>query len=143
MSENVENNNPSTDLSSLIGGLLSNPDAISKMSNIISNLTANQNSTNSPPNNENKEIIEKSNDDIENNTSNDEDYSPTFQNFDTTNILSKMPGILSKISSAKFKSAPVFDSSPPGLNSRKQSILCSKSAVARSILSNNATESTE
>ena len=101
MNENIENNTTNTDLSSLVSNLLSNPDAISKMSNIISNLSSNANSDNSPPNNENKESEEESKGNIENNRLNNEDSSPTFQNFNTESIISNLPNILSKLSSQK------------------------------------------
>ena len=107
MSENIENNGTNVDLSSLVSNLLSNPDAISKMSNIISSLSSNTNGKNSPPSNENKEISKESKDNVESNTSNNKDSSPTFQNFDATNILAKMPEFLSKISSSKAEDSIV------------------------------------
>ncbi len=105
MSENVENNSTNADLSSLIGGLLSNPDAISKMSNIISNLASPPSGNNSPPNDENAGIEEAQAETTDINNSTNEDLSPTFQNFDTVDILSKMPEILSKISAVKAENS--------------------------------------
>ena len=101
MSNVLEESGSSFDLSSLLVNLLSNPETLSKMSNIISSLSANQNVINSPPNNNNEEDKEEITEDIKNTAPDNEASSPTFQNLDTANILSKMPEILSKISSVK------------------------------------------
>lgn len=101
MSNMPEESSGALDVSGLLGSLLSNPEAFSKMSNILSNLTSSTNSINPPQSNDNNGVNEELADNIENNTTNSKEYSPTFQNQDVTNILPKIPEILSKISSAK------------------------------------------
>ena len=105
MSESIQETNYPSDLSSLLGTLLSSPDTLSKMSNIISNLTSNANSNNSPPNENNSLDKEESESNSKDNTQNIENLSPTFQNSGTENILSKMPEILSKITSTKAENS--------------------------------------
>ena len=101
MSNMPEESSGALDVSGLLKSLLSNPEAFSKISNIISNLASSANSTNPPQNNDNNGINEELADNIENNTTNSKEYPPTFQNQDITNILPKIPEILSKISSVK------------------------------------------
>ena len=101
MSNMPEESSGALDVSGLLKSLLSNPEAFSKMSNIISNLASSANSTNPPQSNDNNGVNEELADNIENNTTNSKEYSPTFQNQDVTNILPKIPEILSKISSVK------------------------------------------
>ena len=101
MSNMPEESSGALDVSGLLGSLLSNPEAFSKMSNIISNLASSANSTNPPQSNDNNGVNEELADNIENNTTNSKEYSPTFQNQDVTDILPKIPEILSKISSVK------------------------------------------
>ena len=101
MSNMPEESRGALDVSGLLGSLLSNPEAFSKMSNILSNLTSSTNSINPPQSNDNNGVNEELADNIENNTTNSKEYSPTFQNQDVTNILPKIPEILSKISSVK------------------------------------------
>ena len=105
MDENSMGTPISSDLSSLVSGLLSNPEALSKISNIISKLSENENSSNSPPSSNipinNQEITEIS----EQEAPFDKDSSPTFQNFDINTILSKAPDILSKLSSTKIENS--------------------------------------
>ena len=101
MSNMPEESSGALDVSGLLKSLLSNPEAFSKMSNIISNLASSANSTNPPQSNDNNGVNAELADNIENNTTNSKEYSPTFQNQDVTNILPKIPEILSKISSAK------------------------------------------
>ena len=101
MSNMPEESSGALDVSGLLKSLLSNPEAFSKMSNILSNLTSSTNSINPPQINDNNGVNEELADNIENNTTNSKEYSPTFQNQDVTNILPKIPEILSKISSTK------------------------------------------
>ena len=101
MSNMPEESSGALDVSGLLSSLLSNPEAFSKMSNIISNLTSSVNSTNPPQSNDNNGVNAELADNIENNTTNSKEHSPTFQNQDVTNILPKIPEILSKISSVK------------------------------------------
>jgi hypothetical protein len=100
MSEDMEQNTNSKDLASIVSGLISNPNIISKINNILDNIDTASNSNNSPPNDNissNEEEIENDNSNIHVNPN---DYSPTFQNLDMGNFISKIPDILSKLSSA-------------------------------------------
>ena len=101
MSDTTEENKGGVDLSSLLGGLLSNPEAINKIASILSNVNLNSIGINSPPNSDLSTNNDNSNEDTGNQESNNESSSPTFQNIDTEKILSKMPQILSQISSNK------------------------------------------
>ena len=101
MSENEEKGASAIDASTLIANLLSNPDAISKIGNIISKLGESSNDTHSPPDNENTIDDNNTLQQNENNNSNIEKLSPTFQNLDMGNILSKLPAIISNFSSEK------------------------------------------
>lgn len=94
----IKNNN---DLSTLLGGLLSNPEMLSKISNLISVLGMPQSSDNSPQTTDNESTNSNINDNNESVLSNSEDISPTFQNSESNYILTKMPEILSKFSSSK------------------------------------------
>ena len=101
MSESTTENRNSMDFSSLVGGIISNPDALSKMSDIISKLGLNSGNTNPPPETQK----------VENNTNNttnlnekdalSSDTFPTSHNFEVNSIISEIPDILSKISSVK------------------------------------------
>lgn len=97
----------SPDLSTLLSSLISNPEILTKMGSIISNLNNTQNSNNSPLDSNNQ----GSNGDFEenngNNSSTINNISPTFQDFNLETILSKMPGILSEISSSKDENSLV------------------------------------
>ncbi len=101
MTESMGEARAPTDLSSLIGNLISNPEALSKISDIISNATSEHRGDNSPHSNE----IESNTEDIPSQTPeyslNNGETSPTFQNFEMGSILSKLPETLSKISSLK------------------------------------------
>jgi hypothetical protein len=101
MSESSLETNGSLDLSTLFSSLISNPDILSKMSNIISNLNTEQRSNPSPLDNDYQEKNNKREEDNVSNTSESKNDSPTFENTDVKTILSKMPEILSKISSEK------------------------------------------
>ncbi len=101
MSEGAEENKNTTDLSGLISGLISNPEALSKMSDIISKIGSNENGDNSPLETNISNNNQDTTDDKSDNATNIDDASPTFQNFDISNIISKIPNILSKMSSFK------------------------------------------
>jgi hypothetical protein len=101
MGDYAEENKAQVDISSAIGNLLSNPEALSKMSEILSKITSSENGSSSPPDPVNSDNIQESPDEKANITENSEGKSPTFQNFDTGAILSKMPDILSKLSTLK------------------------------------------
>ena len=101
MSESSHENNNLKDLSTLFSSLVSNPEIMSTMGNIISNLSANQNDVTPPLNDNFQGNNENSNENNENNIVNNEENSPTFQNFDPSDILSKIPNILSNFSSTK------------------------------------------
>ena len=100
MSEGMEQNTNSKDLASIVSGLISNPNIISKINNILDNIDTASNSNNSPPSNNISSNEEESENDNSNIHVNPNDYSPTFQNLDMGNFISKIPDILSKLSSA-------------------------------------------
>ena len=100
MDEKAEKPPQSFDLSSLIGTLFSNPEALSKIGNIISKIGESENNTNSP------QITDYSANNA-NNNENQSNYSdksnapsPTSENIEHNNIVSKLPDILSKITSS-------------------------------------------
>ena len=105
MSESSHENNNLKDLSTLFSSLVSNPEIMSTMGNIISNLSANQNDVTPPLNDNFQGNNENSNENNENNIVNNEENSPTFQNFDPSDILSKIPNILSNFSSTKAENS--------------------------------------
>lgn len=101
MSESTTENRNSMDFSSLVGGIISNPDALSKMTDIISKLGLNASGANSPleaekANKSTNDEVNSSEKDVLSSTN-----SSTSNNFEANNIISKMPDILSKISSIK------------------------------------------
>ena len=100
MEENAEKGIRNLDLSSLLGAMLSNPEMLSKIGNIISKIGNTETSTNSPPTSNNAENIETVTTPNKENSNNFEASSPTFQNHNNENIVSKLPDILSKISSS-------------------------------------------
>ena len=101
MSENTEENMSTPDLSSLVGGLLSNPETISKLASILSNLNFNNIDNTPPPDNNISQDSENISDNQSNNQDNNEGSSPTFQNADANKILTKIPQIMSQISANK------------------------------------------
>lgn len=105
MSEATEKETQSTDLSALIGNLLSNPEALSKMSNIIANIKKSENGDNPPPNSNNININDGSSLKINENEDNVDNVSTTFQNSEISGELSKLPEILSKLSSSNFENS--------------------------------------
>ena len=101
MEEKQEKSGSTFDVSSLIGTLISNPDSLSKMSEILAKATSSMQSGESPPSEEfsaNSEADKTTNDNF---TQNSENSTPTFQNSDAGEIISKLPHILSKLSSVK------------------------------------------
>lgn len=101
MSENEEKGASAIDASTLISNLLSNPDAISKIGNIISKLSESSNDTYSPPKDENTIDDNNTSRQNESNNSNIEEFPPTLQNLDMSRVLSKLPAIISNFSSEK------------------------------------------
>ena len=101
MEEKQEKSGSTFDVSSLIGTLISNPDSLSKMSEILAKATSSMQSGESPPSEEfsaNSEADKTTNDNF---TQNSENSTPTLQNSDAGEIISKLPHILSKLSSVK------------------------------------------
>ena len=107
MSEDMEQNTNSKDLASIVSGLISNPNIISKINNILDNIDTASNSNNSPPSNNISSNEKESENDNSNIHVNPNDYSPTFQNLDIGNFISKIPDILSKLSSASNENSIV------------------------------------
>lgn len=101
MSESAEESRGTADLSTLVSGLLSNPEAISKMGEIISKLGSGASENNPPPNADNLKNDEENKTQTDENTPPKEDSSPTFQKSDSNDVLLKLPQMLSKLSSVK------------------------------------------
>lgn len=101
MAESIEETKNNTDLATILGGLMSNPELTSKMGEILSGLSSAKKDDNSPPSDENSS----------NNTTDKEETMdvsqkgdisfPTFHNSDMGNILAKLPQIISNLSGEK------------------------------------------
>lgn len=104
MSESSSVQEPSTDLATLLSSLLSSPDSLSKISEIIDKRTNLENRDNSPQNN----IFSTNDDDItkavENSTDVLKDISPTPQNEEKENQSENPLGFLSFLSSERLSS---------------------------------------
>ena len=101
MTESIGEAQASNDLSSLLGSLILNPEALSKIGEIISNATSVQNEDNSPHSPQKENNSEETPPQIDNSTTNIKAIPPTFQNPNSNDILLKLPKILSKLSSEK------------------------------------------
>ena len=101
MTESMGEAQASTDLSSLLGSLISNPEALSKIGEIISNATSTQEGDNPPHSIIIESNLEDSSSQIEETSTINKGVSPTFQNPNSNDILLKLPKILSKLSSEK------------------------------------------
>ena len=101
MTESMGEAQASTDLSSLLGSLISNPEALSKIGEIISNATSTQEGDNPPHSIKIESNLEDSSSQIEETSTINKGVSPTFQNPNSNDILLKLPQILSKLSSEK------------------------------------------
>ena len=100
MSENTESTSPQFDISSLVSTLLSNPDTISKLGDILSKFTPNENGANSPLNSNFDNENNKNDESFENLASNDAISSPTEQETSNPNLnldFSKISSFLSGI----------------------------------------------
>lgn len=100
MSETIEKEKSNLDFSSLFSALLSNPETLSKVSNIIGALTEKENGVNSPLDADNTNQNEPKLAKESNNTENKSEASPTLQNIETNNAVAKLPEILAKFSSS-------------------------------------------
>ncbi len=115
MSESIDNQPISSQGESDLSSLLSNPQTLSKISDILSKhgiVSESENRDNSPQINNLKEQ-EVSNNDIPNNN---EHLSPTSSNLDNSDILGKMPMILSLFSSTGGENSM--------LNKQQNDLLC-------------------
>ena len=99
MSESIEENREKNDLSSLLINILSKPETLSKMGQIIANLNESQSSDNSPPKSENKGNNQPSEEKEREYLDENNGTAPTFNQNDSNDILSKLPEMLSKLSS--------------------------------------------
>ena len=95
MSEASTNSSSTQNVSTIISGLLSNPESLSKISEIISKYTSSENGSNSPLDAQNMEDSEEEINDIDKNHSDSHSDNPTeqvFKNgdfpFDFTKIVS-------------------------------------------------------
>ena len=95
MSETSQNPNQSVDVTALISNLLSNPESLSKIGSVLSKYISQDNGINSPPSNQNSNILATQ--DEEDNTNNDNisNNPPTEQVFNNA----QFPLDLSKIAS--------------------------------------------
>ena len=101
MTESMGEAQASTDLSSLLGSLISNPEALSKIGEIISNAKSAQEGDNPPHSIKIENNLEDSSSQIEETSTINKGVSPTFQNPNSNDIFLKLPQILSKLSSEK------------------------------------------
>ena len=88
-------------LASVVSNLISSPETMSKIKNILENIEPSKDSNNPPPYTNTSSDIEDNSDKSQNNIVDSSDYSPTFQNIDIGNFIAKMPDILSNLSSLK------------------------------------------
>ena len=105
MAEDFDENQKSIDLQTLISGLISNPEALSKISNIISQIEVKENSPLSPTNDEILSNNQENSNHFQEENTESSISSPTFTNFDISNFISKMPNIVSKLSSASSENS--------------------------------------
>lgn len=101
MSENTEETTRATEPSDALSALLRNPESLSKVGEILSRFTSGDNSENPPLNEQNSSPngqIESTNDE---NNMGVQDSTPTLQNFSNGDITSRLPEILSLLSSSK------------------------------------------
>lgn len=101
MVENTEEAKGVTNLAELFGSLISNPSAIAKIGEIIEKAAGSQSGDNSPPNSNNLSDTQGNTSNKENISASIDSHIPTFQNSESNNILSKLPSIISKLSSSK------------------------------------------
>lgn len=101
MSDNAEESRSTGDLSALIGGLLQNPEALSKMGEVLSRFTQSANSDSPPPNAENASNKDNNKPINDNNSASNGELSPTLNEFKVNDILSNLPSVFSKLSSTK------------------------------------------
>lgn len=101
MAQDAENTNKSTDASTLLATVLSNPDALAKMGEIIARSTNGTQGNNSPQSEDNSQDISNNEEHEGDNSDISKDASPTFQNLINPEMMSKLPEILSVLSSQK------------------------------------------
>lgn len=130
MSEIDDKTTNITNASTLIASLLSDPNAISKIGDIISKYTKEANSNSSPLYSENLDQEGEMSANNNNNFETFESNSPTFNNLDLHSIISKLPDILSKISSIKEEDSLVskqqialLSAIRPYLSSRRKELI--------------------
>jgi hypothetical protein len=105
MTESMGEAQASTDISSLLGSLISNPEALSKIGEIISNATSTREGDNPPHSIKIESNLEDSSSQMEETSTINKGVSPTFQNPNSNDILLKLPQTLSKLSSEKGKNS--------------------------------------
>ena len=101
MSESIGETRASNDFSSLLGSLISNPEVLTKIGGIIANATSRQGGDDSPHSTNNEDGLEKTASQVDNISADNEEVSPTSQKSNSSDILSKLPNILSNLSSEK------------------------------------------
>ena len=101
MSESIEETKNNTDLATILGGLMSNPELTSKMGEILSGLSSAKKDDNSPPSDENSSNNTTDKEETMDVSQKDDISFPTFHNSDMGNILAKLPQIISNLSGEK------------------------------------------
>ena len=115
------------DLSSLLTSLLSNSDALSKMGDTIAKYT---NGDNSPPNNNNSDNIENANATNDDISDKSESTFPTFLQSENNPMATKLPELLSLLSSKSSSNNPASKQQialllaiKPYLSNRRQELI--------------------
>ncbi len=101
MAESIEETKNNTDLATILGGLMSNPELTSKMGEILSGLSSAKKDDNSPPSDENSSNNTTDKEETMDVSQKDDISFPTFHNSDMGNILAKLPQIISNLSGEK------------------------------------------
>lgn len=104
MEENNEKASPDTGTPNLLSTLISNPESLSKIGQIISNFTDKQNGGNSPQNEENQVEDNKINGDMSENSEGSEKNAPLEENSAGASSSSALPDFLSLLTSQKSDS---------------------------------------
>lgn len=101
MAESIEETKNNTDLATILGGLMSNPELTSKIGEILSGLSTAKKDDNSPPSDENSSNNTTDKEETMDVSQKDDISFPTFHNSDMGNILAKLPQIISNLSGEK------------------------------------------
>ena len=106
MSESIENTSPQKDLTGMISSLLSNPDALSKMSSVLSKYTNEEIRDTSPQSNDftgNSSNNTTTNNELSENSSDTSTTSQIQENRESTFDFGKIASLLGNANEAQFK----------------------------------------